>query len=84
MKKAVILLSLLLFFGIVNAQNTNPKNPCFRVSSFSAIFGTPAAMTSNSTEDYYNLKGAVNDPALFVDLTGYSKGENELNSNMLY
>jgi hypothetical protein len=84
MKKAVILLCLLAFMGFASAQNENPKQPCFRVSSFSAIFGTPAAMTSNSTEDYYNLKGAVNDPSLFVDLTGYSKGENELNSNMMY
>jgi hypothetical protein len=72
MKNAVILLSLLLAVGFVNAQNENPKHPCFRVSSFSSSFGFAGALTSNSNEDYYILKDAVNDPGLFVDITGLS------------
>ena len=81
MKKAVILLSLLLLIGIANAQNENPKHPCFRTSSFIASLGIPGAMTSNTNSDYYNLKGAVEDPSAFVDITGFSKEDRDWSSN---
>lgn len=81
MKKAVILLSLLLFIGFANAQTENPKHSCFRVSSFSASLGYPGALTSNTNADYLSLKGAVDNPELFVDITGFSKEDHDWNSN---
>lgn len=84
MKKAVILLSLLMTFGYLNAQDATSKHPCFRVSSFSASIGIPGAMTSNTMDDYNNLKGAVKDPELFVDLTGYTKEDHDWSSNGMH
>lgn len=81
MKKAIILLSLLLLIGFASAQNEDPKHPCFRTSSFSASLGIPGAMTSNTNSDYYNLKGAVEDPSVFVDITGFSKEDRDWSSN---
>jgi hypothetical protein len=81
MKKAGILLTLLLFIGFANAQDINPKHPCFKVTSFSTSLGFTGAMTSNTNSDYYSLQGAVDDPALFVDITGFSKSSNNWNYN---
>ena len=81
MKKVVILLSILLIFGHANSQDANQKHPCFRTSSFSASLGIPGAITSNTNSDYYNLKGAVEDPSLFIDITGYSKEDRDWSSN---
>jgi uncharacterized protein (DUF736 family) len=81
MKKAGVLLSLILIIGFVNAQDVSPKHPCFRVSSFSSSLGFTGAMTSNTNADYYSLQGAVEDPDLFVDITGFKKSSNSWNSN---
>jgi hypothetical protein len=84
MKKAVIILSLMFFIGFANAQDKTTKHPCFRVSSFSASFGVPGAVTSNTNSDYYNLKGAVEDPSLFVDITDYSRQDHDWISDGMY
>lgn len=84
MKKAFLLFSLVLFFEFSNAQEATTKQPCFRVSSFSASLGFPGAMTSNTNSDYYNLKAAVEDPGLFVDVTGFSKSDNDWTSNGMH
>jgi hypothetical protein len=81
MKNALVFLSLLLCIGIANAQDATTKHPCFKTTSFTASIGLPGAMTSNTLSDYYDLKGAVEDPSLFVDLTGFSKTEHEWSSN---
>lgn len=60
--------------GIIFAQEKTTKQPCFRVSSFSSSLGFGGSLTSNTNEDYYILKNAVENPDLFVDITGF---ENE-------
>jgi len=81
MKKAGVLLSLVLFIGFANAQDINPKHPCFKVTSFSSGIGFSGAMTSNTDADYYSLQAAAEDPGLFVDVTGFTKSSNTWNSN---
>lgn len=72
-KKSLMLFGLILIISLVNAQEKTTKKPCFRVSSFSSSLGFGGAFTSNSSEDYYSLKNAVNDPDLFIDITGLSE-----------
>jgi hypothetical protein len=74
MKKITLLLSLIFFVIFANAQEKTSKQPCMRVSSFSSSIGFAGALTSNTTEDYYLLKNAVENPNLFVDITGYTDG----------
>jgi hypothetical protein len=81
MKKAGVLLSLVLFIGFANAQDINLKHPLLKVTSFSSSIGFTGAMTSNTDADYYSLQGAVEDPDLFVDVTGFNKTGNAWNSN---
>ncbi len=81
MKKAGILLSLVLLIGFTNAQDINSKHPLLKVTSFSSGIGFTGAMTSNTDADYYSLQGAVEDPGLFVDVTGFSKSSNNWSSN---
>ena len=72
MKKSTLLLfSMILFIGFTNAQEKTPKQPCFRVSSFSSSLGFGGALTSSTDDDYYILKNAVENPDLFIDITGY-------------
>jgi hypothetical protein len=70
MKKYLMLFSLILLISFVNAQEKTSKTPCLRVSSFSSSLGFGGAMTSNTDADYYILKNAVENPDLFVDITG--------------
>lgn len=81
MKKTGILLSLLLLIGFANAQAPDSKHPLLKVTSFSSSLGFTGAMTSNTNADYYSLQSAVEDPDLFVDVTGFSKSSNNWNSN---
>lgn len=84
MKKAVILISLVLFIGFTNAQDVNSKHPLFKVTSFSSSIGFSGAMTSNTDADYYELKGAVENPDLFVDISEFTNSGNGWNSNGMY
>jgi hypothetical protein len=76
MKKAILFISLALFIEYLNAQEVKSKQPCFKVTSFSSTIGFAGAMTSNTESDYYGLKGAVENPDLFVDVTGFSSNNN--------
>jgi hypothetical protein len=74
MKKLTALaLSMILLTGFTYSQEETGKKPCFRVSSFSSSIGFGGAMTSNTSEDYYLLKAAVENPDLFIDITGYEE-----------
>ena len=84
MKKSLILLSLLLFIGFSNAQDVNSKHPLLKVTSFSSSIGFSGAMTSNTDADYYILQKAVENPDLFIDITGLSKSDNAWNMNGMY
>lgn len=81
MKKALILLSLVMLAGFANAQVENSKHPLLKVTSFSSSMGFSGALTSNTDDDYYSLQGAVSNPDLFVDVTGFSKDGSTWNSN---
>lgn len=70
MKKTALIVSLIFISGWIFAQEKPAKQPCFRVSSFSSSLGFGGALTSNTNEDYYFLKNAVENPDLFVDITG--------------
>lgn len=84
MKKTLILLSLLLLLGFVNAQEKTSKPPCFRVSSFSSSIGFSGAMTTSTESDYYDLKNAAEDPGLFVDIEGFSHSGNGWNAGGMH
>lgn len=71
LKKSILLLSAVLLFSYAMAQEKSTKMPCIRVSSFSSSLGFAGALTSNTDEDYYLLKNAVENPDLFVDITGF-------------
>jgi uncharacterized protein (DUF736 family) len=75
-KTTILLLSLILLATFTDAQDKTDKKPCFRVSSFSSSLGFGGAMTSNTSEDYYLLKDAVDNPGLFIDITGYKENGN--------
>jgi uncharacterized protein (DUF736 family) len=75
MKKAILFLCLALSIGYLNAQEVKSKQPCFKVTSFSSTIGFAGAMTSNTESDYYGLKGAVENPELFIDVTGFSNSD---------
>jgi len=68
-KTTILLLSFIFFIGFANSQEQTAKKPCFRVSSFSTSIGFGGALTSNTSEDYYFLKDAVENPGLFIDIT---------------
>lgn len=72
MKKILFIASLLLVFGFANAQDGNSKLPLFKVTSFSSSIGFANAMTQNTDEDYYGLQKAVQNPSLFVDVSGFT------------
>lgn len=72
MKKSFLFLCLAFFIGYTNAQEVNLKQPRFKVTSFSSTIGFAGAVTSNTESDYYGLKGAVENPDLFIDVTGFS------------
>ena len=82
MRKLLILLSLFFVFGFANAQNDS-KQPLFKVSSFSSSIGFAGAMTSNTDADYYGLQKIVENPDLFVDITGFSNRNNYYYGNSL-
>lgn len=73
MNKILFLLAFVLMFGFTEAQNESSKKGLFKVSSFSSSIGFAGAMTSNTNADYYGLQGAVDDPDLFIDITGFKK-----------
>jgi hypothetical protein len=60
-----------LFAGSVFAQEGKTKQPIFKVTSFSSSMGFAGAITSNTDADYYGLQKAVENPDLFVDVTGF-------------
>ena len=85
MKRTSALLAVLaLFIGFTNAQDVNSKHPCMKVTSFSSSIGFGGAMTSNTDADYYSLQDAVENPDLFIDITGLSNTGNTWNSNGMY
>lgn len=71
MNKMLFLIAFVLLFNFTQAQNESSKTARFKVSSFSSSLGFAGAMTSNTNADYYSLKDAVNDPDLFVDISGF-------------
>lgn len=71
MKNLIITVFLLSVLGLANAQEENGKQPLFKVSSFSSSIGFAGVLTSNTEEDYYGLQKAVQNPSLFVDVTGF-------------
>ena len=76
MKKEIAILCLLLFAGSVFAQESKTKQPIFKVNSFSTSMGFSGATTSNTEADYYGLQKAVENPDLFVDITGFDNTGN--------
>ena len=74
MKNKVILLFLVMLSAFAGAQDVNSKQPCFKVTSFSSSIGFAGAITSNTDEDYYILKNTVDNPDMFVDITGMETG----------
>jgi hypothetical protein len=84
MKKAILFLFLVSFIGYANAQEVKSKQPCFKVTSFSSSFGFAGALTSNTESDYYGLKGAVENPDLFVDITGFSDNSSGYYNDFYY
>jgi hypothetical protein len=84
-RPSAFLAVLALFIGFASAQDVNPKHPCMKVTSFSSSIGFSGAMTSNTDEDYYILKDAVENPDLFVDIKGLNGGSNSSwNYNDMY
>ena len=71
MKKTIAILLAFIFISVVTSAQD--KQPCFKVSSFSSSIGFGGALTSNTSEDYYLLKNAVENPDLFVDITGFKE-----------
>jgi hypothetical protein len=84
MTKHILLVFMVSLIAFANAQETNPKKPCFRVSSFSSSIGFGGAHTSNSDADYYALKNAVENPDLFVDITGMDQGSSGWSFDGMY
>jgi hypothetical protein len=72
-QKMALLLSLFLLLAFANAQEKSLQKPCLKVTSFSSSIGFSGAMTSNTASDYYTLKNAVENPDLFIDITGFSE-----------
>jgi hypothetical protein len=70
-KLSIYLLIFTLVPVLIFAQEKNSKQPCLKVSSFSSSLGFGGAFTSNTDNDYYILKDAVENPALFIDITNY-------------
>lgn len=66
-----IILSIIGFFLMLGAHAQNDKKPAMKVSSFGFSFGFAGAATANTSEDYNNLKGAVNNPELFIDASDF-------------
>lgn len=81
MKKTIIAFSLILLIGYANAQETSQKKPLFKATSFSTSMGFTGRITSNTSEEYYGLKGAVVNPDIFVDITGFTSSSNVYYSN---
>jgi len=71
MKKYVYITLILSFAFILNSQSQNEVHPRFKVSSFSFNIGFAGAATANTSEEYNNLKGTVNNPDLFIDPSDY-------------
>lgn len=69
--KKLIILSIIGLFLMPGMQAQDDKNPAMKITSFSFSFGIAGAATANTTEDYNNLKGTVNNPDLFIDATDY-------------
>jgi len=76
MKKLLFISAIVLMVVIAQSQNESSKKPLFKTSSFSSSIGFAGAMTSNTNSDYYGLQGAVENPDLFADITGF-KNEND-------
>ncbi|HEY9113756.1 MAG TPA: hypothetical protein VIN10_03595 [Bacteroidales bacterium] len=72
MKKILLFTSLMFLIGYANAQDGNSKQPLFKVTSFSSSIGFAGVMTSNTDEDYYGLQKAVQNPSLFIDVSGFT------------
>jgi len=72
MKKILFVSAIVLMAGILQSQNQSSKKPLFKTSSFSSSIGFAGAMTSNTNSDYYGLQGAVEDPDLFTDISGFT------------
>lgn len=85
MKKLPVYLLIIAFIpGFIFAQESDLKQPCFRVSSFSSSIGFGGAFTSNTDNDYYILKDAVEDPGLFIDITNYKSANSGWDFEGLY
>lgn len=71
MKKINSILIVAILMISLSAFSQNEKKPKIKVTSFGTSFGFSGASTANTTEDYNNLKGAVNNPDLFIDPSTY-------------
>ncbi|MCB2201259.1 hypothetical protein KQH26_00675 [bacterium] len=71
MKKIVCLTFILSFAFMLIGQGQNEIKPRLKVSSFSFNIGFAGAAIANTTEEYNNLKGTVNNPDLFIDASDF-------------
>jgi hypothetical protein len=76
MNKILFLFAFVMLFSFTQAQNESSKKALFKVSSFSSSIGFAGAMTSNTNADYFGLKDAVDDPDLFIDISGFKNQNN--------
>jgi hypothetical protein len=83
--KKLALITVTLFISTLAFSQEKPAKPaCLKVSSFSSSIGFSTALTSNTNEDYYTLKNTVENPDIFIDLTGYKTGDPEWAIGMFY
>lgn len=71
-KTAAIVVLIIMFAGIVRAQDNTQKQTGWKVTSFSFSFGFSGVFMENTNTDYENLKNSVENPELFIDPSGFS------------
>ncbi len=69
--KKILIIIIIGLFSMSTTQAQGEKKPAMKVTSFSFSFGFAGAATTNTKEDYNNLKGTVNNPDLFIDASDY-------------
>ncbi len=60
---------------IAQAQDSQNKQPCWRVSSFSISVGFSGVFMPNTISEYNDLKNLVEDPDLLIDPAGYNSNQ---------
>ena len=74
-RKATIILSFLMLFSFLQAQDNAGKKEGWKVTSFSVSMGFAGVYLTNTNTDYDNMKNSVEDPDLFVDPSGFNSDQ---------